>query len=141
MSHPNKVAVFIVLDLTVLLIILLLLAYYGMSHLLLLLMGLSFLVLTICDLRSGNLSKIFSEFLGVSDGGELGRFRWLPVMLSALLLMLSLPVFLDHGLVNGAQRWAMQQGQFIRVAVPAVAGGIAVMAIAIWTIYTGSRKE
>jgi len=141
MSHLNKVAIFIVLDLTVLLIILLLLAFHGMSHLLLLLMGLLFLVLTIYDLRSGNLLKIFSEFLGVSDAGELGRYRWLPVMLSALLLMLSLPVFLDHGLVNSAQRWAMQQGQFIRVAVPAVAGGIAVMAIAIWTIYTGSRKE
>lgn len=141
MSQLNKIAIFIVLDLTVLLIILLLLAYHGMSHLLLLLMGLLFLVLTIYDLRSGNLSKIFSEFLGVSGAGELGRFRWLPVMLSALLLMLSLPVFLDHGLVNSAQRWAMQQGQFIRVAVPAVAGGIAVMAIAVWTIYTGSRKK
>jgi hypothetical protein len=35
----------------------------------------------------------------------------------------------------------MQQGQFIRVAVPAITGGIVVMVIAVWTIYTGSRDE
>ncbi len=139
MSHLNKVAIFIVLDLTVLLVILLVLAFYGMSHLLLLIMGFMFLVLTIYDLRSGNLSKIFSEFFGFSDDIEIYRFRWLPVVLSALLLMLSLPVLLEHGLVNNAQRWAMQQGQFIRVAVPAITGGIVVMVIAVWTIYTGSR--
>lgn len=131
---------FIALDLAVLLIILLLLVYYGMSHLLLLAMGLLFLVLIIYDLRSGNFSKFFSDFLGLSNSGELGRLKWLPVILSVVLLMLSLPVFLEHGLVNEAQRWAMQQGQFIRVALPAVAGGIAVIAIAVWTIFSDSSK-
>jgi hypothetical protein len=141
MSHLNKVAIFIVLDLTVLLMILLLLAFYGMSHLLLLIMGFVFLVLTVYDLRSGIPSKIFSEFFGFSDTSDIGRFRWLPVVLSALLLMLSLPVLLEQGLVNNAQRWAMQQGQFIRIAIPAVTGGIIVMVIAVWTIHTGSRGK
>lgn len=132
---------FIALDLAVLLIILLLLVYYGMSHLLLLAMGLLFLVLIIYDLRSGNFSKFFSGFLGLSNSGELGRLKWLPVILSVVLLMLSLPVFLEHGLVNEAQRWAMQQGQFIRVALPAIAGSIAVIAIAVWTIFSDSSKS
>jgi len=132
---------FIALDLAVLLIILLLLVYYGMSHLLLLAMGLLFLVLIIYDLRSGNFSKFFSGFLGLSTSGELGRLKWLPVILSLVLLMLSLPVFLEHGLVNEAQRWAMQQGQFIRVALPAIAGSIAVIAIAVWTIFSDSSKS
>lgn len=73
MSHLNKVAIFIVLDLTVLLMILLLLAFYGMSHLLLLIMGFVFLVLTVYDLRSGIPSKIFSEFFGFSDTSDIGR--------------------------------------------------------------------
>jgi hypothetical protein len=141
MSHRVKVALFIALDLAVLLIILLLLVYYGMSHLLLLAMGLLFLVLIIYDLRSGNFSKFFSGFLGLSNSGELGRLKWLPVILSLVLLMLSLPVFLEHGLVNEAQRWAMQQGQFIRVALPAIAGSIAVIAIAVWTIFSDSSKS
>jgi hypothetical protein len=141
MSHRVNVALFIALDLAVLLIILLLLVYYGMSHILLLAMGLLFLVLIIYDLRSGNFSKFFSGFLGLSNSGELGRLKWLPVILSVVLLMLSLPVFMEHGLVNEAQRWAMQQGQFIRVALPAVAGGIAVIAIAVWTIFSDSSKS
>lgn len=132
---------FIALDLAVLLIILLLLVYYGMSHLLLMAMGFLFLVLIIYDLRSGNFSKFFSGFLGLSNSGELGRLKWLPVILSVVLLMLSLPVFLEHGLVNEAQRWAMQQGQFIRVALPAIAGSIAVIAIAVWTIFSDSSKS
>ncbi len=141
MSHLRKVALFIALDLVVLLFVLLLLTYYGMSHLLLLSMGLVFLVMTIYDLRSGNFSKIFSEFLGLSDSDDIGRLRWLPVVLSALLFILSMPVLLEHGLVNNIQRQAMQYGQFIRVVFPAVAGGIAVIVIAIWTIFTGSRNR
>ncbi|MCJ7805929.1 MAG: hypothetical protein MUP57_00055 [Clostridia bacterium] len=141
MSHLRKVALFIALDLAVLLFVLLLLTYYGMSHLLLLSMGLVFLVMTIYDLRSGNFSKIFSEFLGLSDYDEIGRLRWLPVVLSALLLIISMPVLLEHGLVNNIQRQAMQHGQFIRVAFPAIAGGIVVIVIAIWTIFTGSRNK
>ena len=127
MSHRYRVALFIALDLAFLLIILLFLAYYGMSHLLLLAMGLVFLTLTIYDLRSGNLSKIFSEFLGLSDSEDLGKMRWLPVILSGLLLMLSLPVLLENGFVNNTQRLAMQHGQLFRVAIPAVVGGIVVI--------------
>jgi len=141
MSYRQKVAFFIAVDLAVLLIILLYLAYYGMSHLLLLGMGLLFMVLTAYDLHSGIPSKLFSEFLGLGEAENIGRFRWLPVILSALLLMLSLPVFLEHGFVNDLQRWAMQHGQFTRIALPAVAGGVIVIAIAVWTIFAGSAKE
>ena len=141
MPHRYKVALFIALDLAALLLVLLVLAYYGMSHILLLLMGFVFLALTVYDLGSGNLSGIFSDFLGLSDSEEVGKLKWLPVILSALLLMLSLPVFLEQGLVNQTQRWAMQHGQFIRVALPAVAGGMVIIAVAIWTIFTGSRKS
>ena len=141
MSHLRKVALFIALDLAVLLFVLLLLTYYGMSHLLLLSMGLVFLVMIIYDLRSGNFSKIFSEFLGLSDSDDIGKLRWLPGVLSALLFILSIPVLLEHGLVNNIQRQAMQHGQFIRVAFPAIAGGIVVIVIAIWTIFTGSRNR
>lgn len=141
MPHRYKVALFIALDLAALLLVLLVLAYYGMSHILLLLMGFVFLALTVYDLGSGNLSGIFSDFLGLSDSEEVGKLKWLPVILSALLLMLSLPVFLEQGLVNQTQRWAMQHGQFIRVALPAVAGGMVIIAVAIWTIFTGNRKS
>jgi hypothetical protein len=138
---PRKIAVFITVDLAFLLLVLLLLAYYGMSHLLLLAMGLGFLILTAFDLRSGNLSAIFSDFMGFDNPEEIGRYRWLPVILSTLLLILSIPVFLEHGLVNSAQRWAMQHGQFWRVALPAVLGGIAVIAVAVWTLFKGSNNS
>jgi hypothetical protein len=138
---PRNVALFITLDLAFLLALLLFLSYYGLSHLLIMLMGLLFLVLTLYDLRSGALSELFSDFLNLSGPDELGSIRWLPVILSAVLLFLSLPVLLEHGLVNTAQRWAMQHGQFARVAMPAIAGGIAVIAIAIWTLFKGSKNK
>ncbi len=137
----RKFALFIALDLALLLFILLLLAYYGMSHMFIMAMGLLFLLLTFYDLRSGNLSALFSEFMGLSNPEELGKFRVLPLILAALLLILSVPVFLDNGLVHDAQRYAMQQGQFLRVAVPAILGGLAVIAVAVWTIISGSDKD
>jgi hypothetical protein len=138
---PRNVAIFITLDLAFLLALLLFLSYYGLSHLLILAMGLLFLVLTLYDLKSGALSELFSDFLGLSGTNELGPIRWLPVILSGLLLFLSLPVLLEHGLVNTAQRWAMQHGQFARVALPAIAGGLVVIAIAIWTLFKGSKSK
>ncbi len=138
---PKKVAFFIALDLAALMAVLLVLVYFGMSHLLLLFMGLGFLLLIFYDLRSGNLSALFSDLLGFSDPVKLGSLRWLPVFLSALLFILSLPVFIEYGFVNDAQRWAMQNGQFARVAIPAIAGGVAVIAIAVWTVFTGSKKK
>ena len=138
---PKKVAFFIALDLATLIIVLLVSVYFGMSHLLLLLIGLGFLLLTFYDLRSGNLSALFSDLLGFSDPVELSRLRWLPVILATLLLILSLPVFMEHGFVNDAQRWAMQNGQFARVATPAIAGGVTVIAIAVWTVFVGSKKN
>jgi len=137
----RKFAIFIGIDLALLLFILLLLAYYGMSHMFIMAMGLLFLLLTFYDLRSGNLSALFSEFMGLSNPEELGKFRVLPLILAALLLILSVPVFLDNGLVHDAQRYAMQQGQFLRVAVPAILGGLAVIAVAVWTIISGSDKD
>lgn len=138
---PKKVAFYIALDLATLIIVLLVLVYFGMSHLLLLLMGLGFLLLTFYDLRSGNLSALFSDLLGFSDPVELSRLRWLPIILSTLLLILSLPEFVENGFVNDAQRWAMQNGQFARVATPAIAGGVTVIAIAVWTVFVGSKKN
>jgi hypothetical protein len=138
---PRNVALFITLDLAFLLALLLFLSYYGLSHLLILAMGLLFLVLTLYDLKSGALSELFSDFLNLSGTDELGPIRWLPVILSGLLLFLSLPVLLEHGLVNTTQRWAMQNGQFARVALPAIAGGLAVIAIAIWTLFKGSKNK
>ncbi len=138
---PRRVAFFIALDLATLIVVLLALVYFGMSHLLLLLMGLGFLLMTFYDLRSGNLSALFSDFLGFSDPVELGRLRWLPVALSALLLILSLPVFIEYGFVNETQRWAMQSGQFTRVAIPAITGGVIVITIAVWTVFAGSNKS
>lgn len=138
---PQKVALFITVDLATLLIVLLALSYYGMSHLLLLLLGLIVMIMALYDLQSGLLSAFFSDFLGLENPSELGRFRWLPVILAAILLMLSLPALFNHGLVNEGQRWAMQHGQFIRVALPASLGGLAIIAIAVGTIISGSNKK
>ncbi len=141
MSHRTRVALFIAVDLIVLLSLLLLLSYYGLSHLAMLAMGLLFLMLTLYDLQSGVLSQFFSEFLGLAGPGELNRLKWVPVMLSTLLLVLSLPVFLEHGLVNTTQRWVLQQGQFLRLALIAAGGAAAVIFIAVLTIFKGGKKE
>jgi hypothetical protein len=138
---PKTVAIFIALDLATWLIVLLVLSYYGMSHLLILILGLVILLAALYDLKSGRLSAFFSEFLSLEGPNELGRFRWLPVILAALLLFLSLPVVFEHGLVNEAQRWGMQQGgQFLRVVLPAAVGGLAVIAVAVGTILAGIKK-
>ncbi len=140
MSARN-IAIFIAADLAVLLALLLLLSYFGMSHLMLIAMGLVFLLLTLYDLKSGSLSIFFSEFLGMSGPEELTRLKWLPVILSAILLFISLPVLLEHGFVNEGQRWAMQRGQFARIALPAIVGGVVVITAAIWTVYSGTKNK
>ena len=139
--QARNIAIFIAADLVVLLALLLLLSYFGMSHLMLIAMGLVFLLLTLYDLKNGTLSLFFSEFLGMSGPEEMTRLKWLPVILSAVLLFMSLPVLLEHGLVNEGQRWAMQRGQFARIALPAIAGGLIVIAAAIWTVYQGLKDE
>ncbi len=117
------------------------LSYFGMSHLLILMLGVIILIAALYDLQRGCLSANFSDFLGLESPNDLGRFRWLPVILAALLLFLSLPVVFEHGMVNEAQRWAMQQGgQLIRVVLPAAAGGLAVIIIAVGTILAGIKK-
>ncbi|MBW6464784.1 MAG: hypothetical protein K0B84_11475 [Firmicutes bacterium] len=138
---PRNVAIFITFDLVFLLALLLFLSYYGMSHLVIMLMGIVFLVLTLYDLRTGILTNLFSEFLNLPGPEELGSLRWLPVILSTILLYLSVPVLLEHGLINSAQRWAMQHGHFSRIALPAIAGGAIVIAIAIWTLIRGSKSK
>ncbi len=137
----RNLAIFIAVDLAVLLLILLVLSYYGMSHLMLLIMGLAFLILTLYDLNTGSLSAFFSEFMGLSASSELDKLKWIPVLLSSILLILSVPVFLEHGLINSDQRWAMQHGYFLRLAIPAAAGGIAVIVIAVWTVYKGGKNK
>lgn len=136
---PRNLTIFIAIDLAVLLFILLLLSYFGMSHLMLLLMGFTFLLLTLYDLQTGVLSAFFSDFLGFENVTDLGRLKFVPLFLSALLLFLSLPVLLEHGLVNENQRWAMQHGFFLRIAIPAIIGGLVVIAAAAWTVYRGSK--
>jgi len=137
----RNMAIFISADLAILLIILLVLSYYGMSHLFLLVMGLILLLVSLYDLHTGIFSEVFSDFFSLSDPHELSRVKWIPVILSTVLLFLSVPVFIEHGFINSAQRWAMQDGQFIRLALPAITGGIVVIAIAIWTVFSGSRKK
>lgn len=104
-----------------------------------LLMGLIFMVLTFYDLQTGVLTVFFSDFLGFENATDLGRLKYVPLFLSALLLFLSIPVLLEHGLVNEGQRWAMQKGNFLRIAIPAIVGGVVVIAAAAWTVYRGSK--
>jgi hypothetical protein len=138
----RNVAIFVALDLATLLFVLLILSYYGMSHLMILLLGAVLLMLALYDLQSGLLSAFFADFLGLENPANLGRFKLLPVILAALLLLMSTPVVFEHGWVNETQRWAMQQGgQLIKVALPAVVGGIVVIAIALGTICAGSKKK
>ncbi len=137
---PRNLAIFIAADLAVLLSLLLLLSYFGMSHIMLLVMGLVFLFLTLYDLNTGHLSAFFSEFFSLDESVERDKLRWIPVLLSSLLLIISVPAVMEHGLINGDQRWAMQHGYFLRVAIPTALGGIAVIAVAIWTVIKGSKK-
>jgi hypothetical protein len=137
---PQQTALFIVLDLAVLLALLLILAYYGMSHLAITIIGLMLLVITLVDMRTGIFSEKFSAFIGFTRVEEKTKLRWLPVILASLLLIFSLPVLLQHGWVNHDQRWAMQHGQFLRLAVPALLGGLVIMGVAVLTIFRGMKK-
>ncbi len=138
---PRKAALIITMDLVLLLALLLFLSYYGMSHLMIFLLGLFFLVITVYDLKTSWFSSLFSAFLNLPGSEELGSIRWLPVTLSVLLLVFSLPVLFEHGLVNSSQRWAMQGGQLLRVAIPAVAGTAIVILIALWTLFKGMKRK
>ncbi len=136
----RNLAIFIAADLAILLSVLLVSSYYGMSHLVLLVLGLILLCLTLYDLKTGSLSAFFSEYLSLTDTAELDKLKWVPVLLSSILLILSVPALLEHGFVNTDQRWAMQHGYFLRLAIPAAVGGIAVIAVAVWTVFKGTKN-
>ncbi|MDY6826015.1 MAG: hypothetical protein SVV67_02395 [Bacillota bacterium] len=137
---PRQTALFIILDLTVLLVLLLVLAYYGMSHLAITFLGFLLLVICLIDMHNGIFSEMFSAFIGFTESEEKSKLRWLPVALASLLLIFSLPILFEHGWINHDQRWAMQHGQFLRLAVPAILGGLAVMGVAVMTIFRGMKK-
>lgn len=133
MHNLRKTICLIVLDLLSMLLLLLFLAYYGMSHLFLLLTGIVFLFLCIYDSRTGHLSTLFVLMFSLPDLKEKGRLNWIPVLLSLILVFYSLPLIVEHGLVNVSQRTVLQGGLFPQFALYA---GIAAFVIILAAVYS-----
>lgn len=139
---PRKLILLVVFDLLVLLVLLLVLAYYGMSHLLALVLGLLFLVMSLYDNRTGRFSTALALLFNFSahpDRG--GRLNWLPPLLSLVLIGYGFYMLMAHGAVNVGQRWTMQVGGvFPRFAVWASLAAAAVILAAVLTTLRSNRK-
>ncbi len=139
--HLRKFILFIILDLAVLFFLLLLLAYHGWSHIFMLVIGVVFLALCLYDLRSGNLSAVLAAFFNLPDRAGESRANWLPAALSLVLIVYGLSLLFEHGLVNTAQRWAMQRGLFAPFALWSAAGTALVTAAAVLAAWVSARKR
>ena len=136
----RKLILFIILDLVVLLLFLLLLAYYGVSHVLFLVLGLLFLVMSAYDNRTDRLSAVLALLFNLPPASGNKRLNWLPLLLSLALIIYSLPLLLEHGLVNSIQRWSMQGGMFTRFAVWSLITTGVVILVAVYTTISSGRK-
>ncbi|MBS3943013.1 MAG: hypothetical protein KGZ32_02045 [Dethiobacter sp.] len=140
---PNlfKAAFLIFVDLGSVLLLLLILSYYGMSHIYLLLSGVLYLCLSVYDCRTGRLSEIYALMLSLPGHEGIGRLSWLPKLLSVVSISYSLPLLVEHGLFIEAQRLSMQRGLFPQFVLWSVAAAGAIMAVAVCTVIFNREKR
>ncbi len=139
----RKLILFVVFDLLILLALLLLLVYHGMSHLLLLVMGLLFLLMSLYDSRTGQLSAVLALMFNIhGNPGRGGRLNWLPMVLSLILIGYGFYMLMMHGAVNVGQRWTMQEGgMFPQFAVWTALAAAVVILAAVLTSVRSNRKR
>jgi hypothetical protein len=139
----RKLILFVVFDLLILLALLLVLVYYGMSHLLLLALGVLFLLMSLYDNRTGQLSAglaLMFNIHGNPDHG--GRLNWLPMVLSLILIGYGFYMLMTHGAVNVGQRWTMQEdGVFPQFAIWTALAAVVVILAAVLTTVRSNRKR
>ncbi|MEW5784684.1 MAG: hypothetical protein AB1767_06370 [Bacillota bacterium] len=131
MNPRCKLGLLLTLDLLFLLLLLLFMVYFGLSHVFLLGLGILLLLLSLYDCRTGRLSSVTALLFGLPEVSDNGKLNWLPILLSLVLVFYSAPILKQHGLVNTAQRWAMQSGLFQRLALwsAAIAGLVIAAAV------------
>jgi hypothetical protein len=136
-----KTVCLIIFDLVSMLLLLLFLTYFGMSHVFLLLLGTVFLFLCLYDSRTGRLSAVFTLMLSLPAPKDKGRLNWIPALLSLVLMIYSLPFLFKHGLVNTSQRAAMQGGLFSQFALSAGAAAAVIILVAVYSAVATRGKR
>jgi hypothetical protein len=136
-----KTVFLIIFDLVSMLLLLLFLTYFGMSHVFLLLSGMVFLFLCLYDSRTGRLSDLFILLFSLPAPVNYGRLNWIPALLSLLLVIYSMPILFEHGLVNTIQRSSMQGGLFPQFALWAGAVTAVIIALAVFSTVSNRGKR
>lgn len=132
--NPQKLKFLVALDLVFLLLLLLIMAFYGISHLFLLGLGGILFLVSLLDYRNGYFSKMAVLLFGLKRTAEKGRLNWLPVFLSAALLVYQGYLLLEYGPVNTMQRMAMQEGLFPRLVLWSGITTVLVIIVAVTSI-------
>jgi hypothetical protein len=132
--NPQKLKLLVALDLVFLLLVLLFMSFYGISHLFLLGLGAILFLASLLDCRTGRFSQMTELLFGLKSSAEQGRFNWLPVFLSAVLLVYQGYLFLEYGPVNTMQRMAMQEGYFPRLVLWSGIATLLVIIVAVGSI-------
>lgn len=134
-----RVFMLLAIDLTVFLSLLLVTAYFGVIHIMLLVLGIILFLLAFYDYRYGQLSALLTAAfkLPASQGSK--AVNRVPVFFSLGLIIYGFISLFKHGLVNTGLRDGMQGGQFGQVAFWAAAGTLLVIIVAIW-LSRGAKK-
>lgn len=140
MNPRRRLGLLLALDLLLLLVLLLLMVYYGLSHIFLLGLGILLFLLSLYDNRTGHLSTVTALLFSLPVGSGKGKLNWLPVLLSLVLVFYGASILLEHGLVNTAQRGAMQSGLFLQMALWSVAVAGLIIAAAVTLVGLERRK-
>lgn len=141
MKRTNFI-LFLLLDFSSLAAVFLIFTYYGMCHILLLFLGLLFFFLGIYDLRTGVLSLLIRQLFGLSrKEKQSGILNLIPVMLSVIVVLYSLPLLLQHGLINTSQESLMQGNIFIQFTIMLIGATLFVLIAAAGSYFWGGRKD
>lgn len=137
----GKFLFMLVIDLSVFLILLLVTAYFGVLHILLLILGIILFFLSVYDYRYGGISALLTAVFNIPASSGNQAVNRVPVVLSLGLIIYGFILLLNHGLVNTGQRLGMQGGQFGQFAFWAAVGTLLVILVAVWLYRGVGRKK
>jgi len=132
----------LILDVVFLIVVFLLFTYYGMTHLLLFIIGLLILVTGLYDFKTGIFSELLRQLFN-SPGKQKkgGIYNVIPLLMSLVVIIYSIPQLFEHGLINRGQESLMSGNYFFQFAIWLVVLSLFLLIAAIGSQFWKERNK
>ncbi|GEM_PF-1627100 len=132
----------LILDVVFLIVVFLLFTYYGMTHLLLFIIGLLILVTGLYDFKTGIFSELLRQLFNLPGKQKKGGiYNVIPLLMSLVVIIYSIPQLLEHGLINRDQESLMSGNYFFQFAIWLVVLSLFLLIAAIGSQFWKERNK